>query len=239
MAISCNVLSGTSRAGPCGARRCIPKLSFQARTATFHPPLTLQGARSAFSRPEVMCGAEKGDFDAAGMLGAALKGGNFSSDPSIAALSEYLRSELGIQNRAELMRVVDILTNKSSLMTVALPGPNTGRRGASNQYARKLDVDADVKPVVQILRDYGLELPEVSQVVLAFPPVLCYEPERVRDLLSYLEEIDVPKPVGRILLKRPSIVGLKADENLRKIVGYFQSKSYSTEEIVKLLETSI
>eukprot|EP00192_Tetraselmis_astigmatica_P018529 CAMPEP_0117658562 /NCGR_PEP_ID=MMETSP0804-20121206/5927_1 /TAXON_ID=1074897 /ORGANISM="Tetraselmis astigmatica, Strain CCMP880" /LENGTH=235 /DNA_ID=CAMNT_0005465085 /DNA_START=159 /DNA_END=867 /DNA_ORIENTATION=+ len=199
----------------------------------------IAGREICFQPSEVMCGAEKGDFDAAGMLGAALKGGNFSSDPSIAALSEYLRSELGIQNRAELMRVVDILTNKSSLMTVALPGPNTGRRGASNQYARKLDVDADVKPVVQILRDYGLELPEVSQVVLAFPPVLCYEPERVRDLLSYLEEIDVPKPVGRILLKRPSIVGLKADENLRKIVGYFQSKSYSTEEIVKLLETSI
>ena len=49
----------------------------------------------------------------------------------------------------------------------------------------------------------------------------------------------MPKPVGRILLKRPSLVGLKADENLRKIVGYFQANNYSAEEIVKLLETSI
>lgn len=77
------------------------------------------------------------------------------------------------------------------------------------------------------------------QVIMAHPPVLCYGADRIEKLFQYLEEVGVPQPVGSILLKRPSLVGLKADENLRKIVGYFQSRDYSTDEIVHMLETSI
>ena len=77
------------------------------------------------------------------------------------------------------------------------------------------------------------------QVILAHPPVLCYSTERIEALFSYLEEVGVEPPVARILLKRPTLVGLKADENLKKIIGYFQARDYSTEEIVHMLETSI
>ena len=68
-----------------------------------------------------------------GMI-SALKGGGLPTDPRISALAEYLRTELAIENRAELMRIVDILTNKASLYKVTLPGPNPSRRGSSNQY---------------------------------------------------------------------------------------------------------
>ena len=76
-------------------------------------------------------------------------------------------------------------------------------------------------------------------MILAHPPVLCYGTDRLEALFSYLEEVGVESPVARILLKRPTLVGLKADENLKKIVGYFQSREYSTEDIVHMLETSI
>jgi len=79
----------------------------------------------------------------------------------------------------------------------------------------------------------------MSQVIIAHPPVLCYSTERVEALFRYFEEIGVPPPVAKILIKRPTLVGLKADENLRKIVGYFQSRDYSTDEIIHMLETSI
>lgn len=64
--------------------------------------------------------------------------------------------------------------------------------------------------------------------------------ERLQQLFSYLEdEVGVPKPAGRILVKRPCLSGLKADENLAKIVGYFRAQDYDTAKIIQLLETSV
>ena len=53
-------------------------------------------------------------------------------DPAISAVSQYLRSEIGIDNRAELMRIVDITMNTNSIYKVALPGPRSGPRGSPN-----------------------------------------------------------------------------------------------------------
>uniref|UniRef100_A0A061RBW6 Mitochondrial transcription termination factor n=1 Tax=Tetraselmis sp. GSL018 TaxID=582737 RepID=A0A061RBW6_9CHLO len=200
--------------------------------------------------PRYMCGfsvstvtqlraqAKKGDAEAVDILRTAVTGQDTQVDPAVTAMVNYLQG-LGIQNRAELMQVVDICTNPHSLYRVAMPGPQASTRGTPNQLARKLSVDEDLQPVVDVLRDFGLEREDIVKVILAHPPVLCYGEERIRKLLAYLEEVGVPKPVGKILVKRPSLAGLKADENLKKIVGYFVYRGYSSEEIVRLLETSI
>lgn len=68
------------------------------------------------------------------MLNTALRG-EFQLDPAITAVSEYLR-EIGIYNRAELMRIVDVAMNAKSIYKVALPGPSSGPRGSPNTLVR-------------------------------------------------------------------------------------------------------
>jgi len=42
-----------------------------------------------------------------------------------------------------------------------------------------------------------------------------------------------------VVERRPSLLGLDVDANLRKIVDYLQANDYSMEDIVKMLATTI
>ena len=77
------------------------------------------------------------------------------------------------------------------------------------------------------------------QVITKHPPVLSYSVEdRLKPFWSFLAEIGVSDPM-RLVLARPTLLGLDADKNLRAIVGYLQANDHSTEDICRLLETSI
>lgn len=56
--------------------------------------------------------------------------------------------------------------------------------------------------------------------------------------MSYLQEIGIAEP-AKIVLQRPTLLGLDADKNLRSIVGYLQENGHSVEEICHMLQTSI
>ena len=69
--------------------------------------------------------------------------------------------------------------------------------------------------------------------------MLCYSLEdRVKPLFDYLEEIGIEQP-GSTIQARPTLLGLEADKNLRKIVDYLQSNDYTQEQIVSFMETSL
>lgn len=71
------------------------------------------------------------------------------------------------------------------------------------------------------------------------PCLLGYSPEdRIRPVLEYLSEVGVNHP-AQTIAKRPSLLGLDVDQNLKKIVGYLKENAYDMERIVEFLETSI
>lgn len=77
------------------------------------------------------------------------------------------------------------------------------------------------------------------QMIGMVPCLLCYSPEeRIRPVLEYLQSIGIQNP-AEIVAKRPSILGLDVDQNLKKIVGYLQANEYEMDSIIEWLETSI
>ncbi len=85
----------------------------------------------------------------------------------------------------------------------------------------------------------GLTIRVMTQVISEHPPVLCYSlEERLKPFFDYLEEIGIEQP-GKTIQARPTLLGLEADKNLRKIVDYLQHNEYTHEQIVSYMETSL
>lgn len=81
--------------------------------------------------------------------------------------------------------------------------------------------------------------PHAGQVVSEHPPTLVYDPQtRLRPLFDYLAELGMT-PAATVV-RRPSLLGLDADANLRRIVGYLQEvDGRSLAEIEELLATTL
>ncbi|KXZ51865.1 hypothetical protein GPECTOR_11g301 [Gonium pectorale] len=154
-------------------------------------------------------------------------------DPAYVNGAAYLRT-IGLVNQAEVARVLDIAMNPDSLFL----SYGDGRR-TKNASARKLDVDADMKPVVDFLLAKGMSVGDVTKVISGHPPVLSYSvSDRLEPFWSYLASIGVPD-VGAAVVSRPSLLGLDVNANLRKIVEYLQYTETPTETIVKYVTETI
>ncbi|CAG9463889.1 unnamed protein product [Pedinophyceae sp. YPF-701] len=145
----------------------------------------------------------------------------------------YLRS-LGINNASEVARICDVAMNPNSMFVTF-----RDRKRNQNKSSRLLDVDQDIRPVVEYLRTLGLDEEEVCSVILEHPPVLCYSvEERLKPLVDFLAGIDIEDP-GRVLVARPSLMGLDVDASLRRIVGYLEANDYTPQDIAEYLSKSI
>jgi hypothetical protein len=77
------------------------------------------------------------------------------------------------------------------------------------------------------------------QIISAHPAVLCYSvPDRLAPFWEYLASIGVPN-VAAAVVQRPSLLGLEADANLRKIVDYLTYVGTDADTIVKYIVKSI
>ena len=75
--------------------------------------------------------------------------------------------------------------------------------------------------------------------MVVHPPVCVYDVEdHLRPLVAYLGEVGVGDVV-EVLTSRPSLLGLRSDKNLTKIVEWLQADGYSKEEIVEYLRKSL
>ncbi|GIL63797.1 hypothetical protein Vafri_17796 [Volvox africanus] len=154
-------------------------------------------------------------------------------DPAYLNGAAYLKT-IGFTNQAEVARVLDIAMNPDSLFL----SYGDGRR-TKNASARKLDVDTDMRPVVDFLLSRGVSVGDVAKVIGGHPPVLSYSvPERLEPFWDYLSSIGV-QDVAHAVINRPSLLGLEVDGNLRKIVEYLQYTETPTETIVKYVIESI
>ncbi|KAG2423385.1 hypothetical protein HXX76_015351 [Chlamydomonas incerta] len=177
-------------------------------------------------------GSKAGVKDALGQLRQGLAG-KPTVDPAYLNGATYLKT-IGFTNQAEVARVLDIAMNPDSLFL----SYGDGRR-TKNASARKLDVDADMKPVIDFLLERGVSVGDVVKIVSGHPPVLSYSvPDRLGPFWDYMTSIGVAN-VGAAVVGRPSLLGLDVDANLRKIVEYLQYTETPPETIVQYICKSI
>ena len=97
---------------------------------------------------------------------------------------------------------------------------------------------AEMERVVRFLTEQGVETKRVGFLVIKHPAVLAYDVEgRLRPLFAYMEstfERDARMFVEDVM-KRPSLLGLRADENARRMVEYLLENGSSKEEAVEYL----
>ncbi|KAG2434524.1 hypothetical protein HYH02_012191 [Chlamydomonas schloesseri] len=154
-------------------------------------------------------------------------------DPAYLNGASYLKT-IGFTNQAEVARVLDIAMNPDSLFL----SYGDGRR-TKNASARKLDVDTDMRPVIDFLIEKGVGVGDVVKIVSGHPPVLSYSvPDRLAPFWDYMASIGVAD-VGAAVVARPSLLGLDVDANLRKIVEYLQYTETPPETIVQYICKSI
>lgn len=152
-----------------------------------------------------------------------------AADIAYTAASDYLKT-IGFVNVAEISRVLDIAMNPASM---------NARR---NVNARLLDVEKDMRPVVDWLADQGgVKVAGIYKIVSGHPPVLSYPVARIEAWWSYMSEgVGIPaEEVGGIVAERPNLLGLDVDQNLRKIVEYLKYVETDPATIIKYLKTSI
>ncbi|KAF6253172.1 hypothetical protein COO60DRAFT_463350 [Scenedesmus sp. NREL 46B-D3] len=177
-----------------------------------------------------LCIAAAGNVQATPVLKSGMQG---QVDTAYLAAANYLKT-IGFTNTAEMARVLDIAMNPNSMFVQY----NDAKR-STNVNARPLTVEEDMQPVVGFFVEQGLSTQQIVQVITAHPPVLSYSvPARLQPFWEYMASIGVPD-VAAAVARRPSLLGLDVDANLRKIVDYLQYVETPPEKIVQYITTTI
>ncbi|KAK9908578.1 hypothetical protein WJX75_009901 [Coccomyxa subellipsoidea] len=147
------------------------------------------------------------DSDTINALREALDVGRRSElDQAYQEGGAFLRS-IGFEANAEISRILDVAMNPNSLFVTL-----RDKKRAGNAAARRLNVEEDMKPVVDCLRSCGLEQAQIVKVISGHPAVLCYSPEeRVKPFFEYLASIGLGADKGNeeLLRKNSSNAPLK------------------------------
>lgn len=177
-----------------------------------------------------LCVAAAGNVQATPVMKSGMQG---QVDTTYLAAANYLKT-IGFTNTAEIARVLDIAMNPNSLFVRY----NDAKR-STNVNARPLTVEDDMQPVVGFFVQQGLSTQQIVQVITAHPPVLSYDVAgRLQPFWEYMASIGVPD-VAAAVARRPSLLGLDVDANLRKIVDYLQYVETPPEKIVQYITTTI
>lgn len=97
---------------------------------------------------------------------------------------------------------------------------------------------AEMEQVVAFLTESGVETRAVGFLVIKHPAVLAYDVDRrLRPLFAYMESTfgRDAKTFVEDVMKRPSLLGLDADENARRMVEYLLANGSTEEEAVEYL----
>ena len=141
--------------------------------------------------------------------------------------SDFLKTNIGLVNLAEIQRVLDIAMNPASL-----------NAKTKNSSARILSAKGDIAPVLAYLENKGLKAGDIKKVIIGHPPLLCYSTEKLDTLWSYLERVLGGANVAAILVERPTLFGLEK-ANVERIVEYLTYIETPPESIVLYLSRSI
>mmetsp|Transcript_23839 Transcript_23839/g.59116 ORF Transcript_23839/g.59116 Transcript_23839/m.59116 type:complete len:225 (-) Transcript_23839:53-727(-) len=95
----------------------------------------------------------------------------------------------------------------------------------------------EMAEVVEFLEDQGVAFAGIGRLVCAHPPVLAYSVDRrLAPLFAYLAELGLEtEAVVANLTRRPNLLGLDPDQNMRKMVDYLMSAGNTQEEALTFL----
>jgi len=98
--------------------------------------------------------------------------------------------------------------------------------------------ETEVRKVVKFLQSRDICGDALGELIMNFPSVLAYDVEtRLEPLFVYVEkELGITgTEFAKEVQRRPSLLGLRADENLAKMVGYLESTGSTREQVVEYL----
>jgi hypothetical protein len=98
--------------------------------------------------------------------------------------------------------------------------------------------ETEVRKVVEFLQSRDICGDALGELIMNFPSVLAYDVEtRLEPLFVYVEkELGITgTEFAKEVQRRPSLLGLRADENLAKMVGYLESTGSTREQVVEYL----
>ena len=98
--------------------------------------------------------------------------------------------------------------------------------------------ETEVRKVVEFLQSRDIRGDALGELIMNFPSVLAYDVEtRLEPLFVYVEkELGITgTEFAKEVQRRPSLLGLRADENLAKMVGYLESTGSTREQVVEYL----
>lgn len=98
--------------------------------------------------------------------------------------------------------------------------------------------ETEVRKVVEFLQSRDIRGDALGELIMSFPSVLAYDVEtRLEPLFVYVEkELGITgTEFAKEVQRRPSLLGLRADENLAKMVGYLESTGSTREQVVEYL----
>ena len=76
------------------------------------------------------------------------------------------------------------------------------------------------------------------QVIIEYPAALCHSTGRLESFLKYLSDLGIKSP-AKVVLQRPSLLGVDAEKGLAQIIEYLQANEYSIDQIEQLLATTL
>jgi len=178
------------------------------------------------------------------------------SRPRRAVVESRLRTgRQGIQRIYKLAREREMISEYEYLESIGVPRAQALQvmAQASTAFEREcarrgVDVrqanygSAAMSRVVAFLLSSGADAREVGSLVIRHPAVLAYDvEERLKPLFAYMEGTFAigAKAFVEEAQRRPSLLGLDADDNARKMVEYLIDNGSSKEEAMEYLLKSL
>ncbi|KAI7837725.1 hypothetical protein COHA_008447 [Chlorella ohadii] len=211
---------------------CQPPHAWWARPVAARRQRRRQGG-SGSSSTLCQAGAKSGDVGQ--ILRDALQQPQQGQNLTYLAAGNWLRG-LGIESQPEINRILDIAMNPNSMFT------SRDRKQPTNPHARKLDVEADLKPLLAFLQgEAGMSQEQIVKIISAHPALLSYSvPDRLQPFFAYLTgELGLSQQeAASVVQQRPTLVGVEVD-NLRRMVGYLLEAGNSREAVLEMLATTL
>ncbi|RZB62238.1 Transcription termination factor MTERF6, chloroplastic/mitochondrial isoform B, partial [Glycine soja] len=102
----------------------------------------------------------------------------------------------------------------------------------------QLSVDNHFTPILHFLHNFGIPTFRISNIILAFPPLLFWDLQLLQTRLLVFKEIDLPdKDYAKLLLKYPWLLSTSIQENYTELLAFSYSIKVPKTQIDRAIES--
>ncbi|XP_050225538.1 transcription termination factor MTERF2, chloroplastic [Mercurialis annua] len=101
-----------------------------------------------------------------------------------------------------------------------------------------LSLDKHLKPMVELLENFGVPKERMGCIFLLFPPVILYDIKVIKRKVMALEKVGaVDEDIGKILLKYPWILSTSIQDNYKEILSLCDMEKITKESFDKAVRS--